>query len=189
MDSPLEIVYHHVLPSPRLEAQIRERFVKLKRLYPRIVRARVAVEMRHRQHRTGNFPEVHIEIQIPGHDVVVSNQPHHTPDRRSPDSLMMALRHAFQAAEERLKKFKQHQFGEVRLPPDIQVGRISGLEAEKKRGFIRTRDGHELYFHRNAMADGDFNDLHDGERVQYEVGMSDKGPAATRVWRSPRAAR
>ncbi len=36
MEEPLEIVFHNLEPSPAVEAEIRERFAKLEKLYDRL---------------------------------------------------------------------------------------------------------------------------------------------------------
>lgn len=184
MDSELEIAWHQISPTPEAEALIRERVEKLERMYPHIVSCRVSVEMLHRQHVKGNFPEVHIVIQVPGDEVVVSRELHRMNERRPPDNVATAIRQAFRAAEQRLKDFKRQQYGEVKPEPVALVGHVAQIEAEKNYGFISVEGGGTLYFHRNSVAGDGFDQLKDGERVEYEPGMSDKGPAATRVWRA-----
>src|SRR5690349_17248821 len=75
MERPLEIVFHNMQPSPALESLIRQRVDKLEKYYPRIVGCRVSVELPHKQHRrSGNIPEVHIEIHVPGQTLVVRKE-------------------------------------------------------------------------------------------------------------------
>jgi cold shock CspA family protein len=38
-----------------------------------------------------------------------------------------------------------------------------------------------LYFHRNSLLSGDFDDLKGGEEVYYNEGVGDTGPIATKV--------
>ena len=49
---------------------------------------------------------------------------------------------------------------------------------------IATGAGENVYFHRNALADGGFDDLHEGDAVQYTIVIGDNGPGAGRVWRT-----
>jgi cold shock CspA family protein len=184
MDASLEMVWHQITPDPDDESLIREHMEKLQRLHPHIISARVSVEMLHRQHVKGNFPEVHIVLQVPGKEIAISRELHRMNLPRPPDTVATAIRQAFKAAEQRLKDHKQQRSGEVKPEPEALVGHIAEIEAEKNYGFISVPGGGTLYFHRNAVADDGFDSLRDGERVQYEPGMSDKGPAATRVWRA-----
>jgi cold shock protein len=65
-------------------------------------------------------------------------------------------------------------------------GRIKTLVGGKGFGFIvpdggRERDD-ELFFHRSAVSGGaTFEDLREGQRVNFEVGQGPKGPRAEDV--------
>lgn len=184
MDSSLEIAWHQIDPAPEYEEMIRERMEKLERIYPHIISCRISIEMLHKQHVKGNFPEVHINLQVPGDEVVVSRELHRMNMRRPPNNVATAIRQAFRVAEQRLKDFKRKQYGEVTPAAPALVGHVAQLEPEKNYGFISVPGGGTLYFHRNSVAGDGFDRLRDGERVEYEPGMSDKGPAARRVWRA-----
>jgi cold shock CspA family protein/ribosome-associated translation inhibitor RaiA len=187
MEIPLEITFHDVPVSDEIEALIREHVTRLEKLYPRMVGCRVAIEMRHKQHRSGNVPEVHIDIRVPQREIVISREPHHVKDRRAAPDLHTTIRDAFKIAEKRLKEFKRQQNGDVKLKEAPLRGYISELIAEKNYGFIATGHGEDLYFHRNSVADEAFDDLREGQAVQYTVASGDKGPSAGRVWRTAEA--
>lgn len=187
MDIPLEIAFHNLEPSAEIEALIRGHVDRLEKLYPHLVGCRVSVEMLHKQHRNGNVPEVHIAIRVPGREIAISREPHKAKERRAAPNVHTSVKDAFRAAEQRLKDFKDLQYGEVKAKETPIQGYISQLVAEKNYGFIATGNGEELYFHRNAVADGDFEDLREGDAVQYSVVAGDKGPSAGRVWRTGEA--
>src|ERR1051325_7332700 len=75
MDTPLEIVFHNMPSSPTLEGDIRKRGGKLDRLYGHLVGCRVSVEQLHRRHQTGNLYDIHIDMRVPGEEIVVSREP------------------------------------------------------------------------------------------------------------------
>ena len=187
MDIPLEIAFHNVEPSAEIESLIREHVGKLEKLYPHLIGCRVSIEMLHKQHRNGNVPEIHIAIRVPGREIAVSREPHKAKLRRAAPNIHTSITDAFRAAEKRLKDFKQQQYGEVKAKDMPIQGYVAQLIAEKNYGFIATGNGGELYFHRNAVADGGFDDLREGDPVQYSVAMGDKGPSAGRVWRTAEA--
>jgi CspA family cold shock protein len=61
-------------------------------------------------------------------------------------------------------------------------GTIKKLVSERGFGFISTTDGKEYFFHRNELeTSSDFDRLIGGERVEFEIGSSPKGPQATKV--------
>ena len=187
MDIPLEIAFHNIEPTAEIETLVREHVSRLEKLYPHIVGCRVSVEMLHQQHRTGNVPAVHIAIRVPGREIAVSREPHKARQRRASPDVHTSVKDAFRAAEKRLKDFKELQYGEVKTKEMPIQGYVSELIAEKDYGFIATGNGEELYFHRNAVADGGFEELREGEAVQYSVVAGDKGPSAARVWRTSEA--
>ena len=49
-------------------------------------------------------------------------------------------------------------------------------------GFIKTEEGIDLFFHRNVLEGVDFNNLKEGQEVEFEMGQGRDGrPAATKV--------
>jgi cold shock CspA family protein/ribosome-associated translation inhibitor RaiA len=187
MDIPLEIAFHNLEPSAEIEALIREHAARLEKLYPHLIGCRVSVGMLHKQHRTGNVPEVHIAIRVPGKEIAISREPQKAKLRRAAPNVHTSIKDAFHAAEKRLKDFKRVQQGDVKMKEAPLQGYVVTLEAEKNYGFIATGNGEELYFHRNSVADAGFDDLHEGEAVQYTAVAGDKGPSAGRVWRTAEA--
>ena len=61
-------------------------------------------------------------------------------------------------------------------------GTIKKLVSDRGFGFIQAEDGKEYFFHRNELeTSADFDRLVGGEKVEFEVGQSPKGPQATKV--------
>ncbi|MEE8418555.1 MAG: cold shock domain-containing protein [Dehalococcoidales bacterium] len=49
-------------------------------------------------------------------------------------------------------------------------------------GFIKPEDGEDLFFHRNDLEGVEFNDLREGQEVEFEKGQGRDGrPAAVKV--------
>lgn len=183
MEIPVEITFHNMPSSPAVEAEIRERVAKLDRLYNHLIGCRVSVEHLHRRHQTGNVYEVHIEMRVPGEDVVVSREPNHARERYSDPDVNVALRDAFKTAERRLLEFKRKQRGDVKTHDDLFAGRISQLYPNEDHGFLLTHEGTQLYFHRNSLVQRDFDGLKVGDRVHFIETVGDTGPIASKVWR------
>lgn len=68
-----------------------------------------------------------------------------------------------------------------RLKRAMQQGTIARL-TDKGFGFIKA-DGMEkdLFFHSKEVVGAYFDDLREGDKVQFEVGEGPKGPNATQV--------
>jgi cold shock CspA family protein/ribosome-associated translation inhibitor RaiA len=186
METPVEIVFHNMPSSAAIDAEIRERVEKLDRMYNHLIGCRVSVEQLHRQHRTGNVYEVHIELRVPGEDVIVSREPHHARERYSDPDVNVALRNAFKTAERRLMEFKRKQRGDVKLHENdaFFAGQVSQLYPAEDHGFLLTHEGTQLYFHRNSLMHRDFDDLRIGDRVHFVQTVGDTGPIASKVRRA-----
>jgi ribosome-associated translation inhibitor RaiA/cold shock CspA family protein len=185
MQTPLEIAVHNMQPSEAVEAEIRKRAEKLDRIYDRLVGCRVSVEGLHKQHRTGNVYEVHIEMMVPGQNLVVSREPHRAKERFANPDVYASVREAFKAAERQLKDFKERQRGEVKPREAMLPGRITQIAAERDHGFLTTPSGTQLYFHRNSVMDNGFDTLRPGDPVSFIEAAGDTGPTASKVWRAP----
>ena len=63
----------------------------------------------------------------------------------------------------------------------MQQGTIKNLIAGRGYGFISAEDG-DLFFHHSAVPDGAFEQLQEGQTVEYEKGMGRQDrPCATLV--------
>jgi ribosome-associated translation inhibitor RaiA/cold shock CspA family protein len=184
MQKPLEISFTNMEASPAVEEDIRRRVAKLEKIYDRIVHCRVSVELLHRQHRTGNVFEVHIELALPGGELVVSREPHRAKEKYAFPDIRVSVRDAFEAAERQLKDFKERQRGEVKPHEVAFQGQVSQLYPAKDHGFILTHEGTQLYFHRNCVINAVFDKLKRGDPVQFVEIIGDTGPIASKVWLS-----
>ena len=64
----------------------------------------------------------------------------------------------------------------------MTTGTIKKLVSERGFGFIAASDGKEYFFHRNSLeTSADFDRLIGGERVEFEIESSPKGPQAASV--------
>jgi cold shock protein len=64
----------------------------------------------------------------------------------------------------------------------MPVGTIKKLVADRGFGFIAAEDGVEYFFHRSGLdRTMNFDSLAGGERVEFDIEASQKGPRAARV--------
>lgn len=183
MDRPLEIAFHNMMPSVSLEALIRQRTEKLEKHYGRVIGCRVSVEALHRQHRTGNSHECHIVLSMPGRsDLAVSRSPRRARQNYAHPDIRVSIREAFDAAERQLEDHKD-QLRTDTTPPSSSAlaGEVMLIEPGADHGFILTSTRSQLYFHRDSVTNGRFEDLHPGQRVHYVEEPGDAGPVATKI--------
>jgi ribosome-associated translation inhibitor RaiA/cold shock CspA family protein len=183
---PLEIAFHNIESSPRAEQEIRARVADLERLYDRLVSCRVRIDQRAKD-RTGTIPPVvHIELGIPGRsDLVVSHEPEHLLRKYRHPDLHKAINEAFRIAERQLLDLKERRDGRTKVgghdAENQFLGQIAEITPEQDFGFLMTKEGGLLYFHRNALLIGDFDALERGDQVYYNEDVGDTGPIATKV--------
>ena len=60
-------------------------------------------------------------------------------------------------------------------------GKISRIIRGRGFGFIDAEDGQEIFFHRSALEEIDFNALEEGKDVEFDVEEGPKGSKAVKV--------
>ena len=65
----------------------------------------------------------------------------------------------------------------------MQQGTVKWFNAKKGYGFISDAEGKDIFVHFSALNMDGFNELKDGEAVEFEVIEGDKGPQAANVTR------
>jgi ribosome-associated translation inhibitor RaiA len=108
MDRPLEVIFRNMQPSPELEALVQEHAARLEKLDNHIMGFRVTIELENHTHKTGNSPEVHIEIQVPGETLTINHN--HTRD----SDALISIHDAFRAATTQLKEYLARKAGRVK---------------------------------------------------------------------------
>lgn len=184
---PVEITFHNIESVAWAEEEIRARIAKLAKIYNRLVACRVRVVQRANNPAGTIPPVVRIEMGIPGRsDLVVSHEPEHLWQKfRNPD-LRDAIREAFRIAEVQLTELKRklddRSQGDVfRETENQMLGQVANIDSSGDFGFILTNTGGRLYFHRNSVLTGTFEDLRRGDEVYYVEEMGDTGPTASKV--------
>jgi ribosome-associated translation inhibitor RaiA len=183
---PLEIAFHNVERSEWAEQEIRARVAELERIYGRLISCRVRIDQRAKDLTGAIPPVVHIELGIPGRsDLVVSHEPEHLLRKYRHPDLRKAINEAFRIAERQLVDLKEQRDGRTKAGDhDVEnqsLGQIAELTPEDDFGYLMTKEGGLLYFHRNSLLSGAFDDLERGDHVYYNEDVGDTGPIATKV--------
>jgi ribosomal subunit interface protein len=176
----LQITFRHMDPSPALEERIRQRVEELYQFYDRIVACRVVVEEQHRRQQQGNLFHIRIDLTVPGREIVVGRD---AGVNHAHEDAYVAVRDAFDAARRQLEDYVRDRRGEGKLHSVPDHGRVARLLPDRDCGFIVTPGGEEIYFHRNSVAGGGFDQLEVGTEVRFvaQAGESANGPQASTV--------
>lgn len=173
MQSPLQITTRDIPHSEALENHIRQKVAKLETFYPHIMGCHVVVDVPHKHKHQGRQFNIHLDINVPGNELVVN--------READGDVYVALRDAFDAAKRQLSSFGRRQRGAVKSHAPVLRGRVTRLVPEEDYGFIEAEDGHERYFHRVNLANGDFDKLSPGGEVHFLEDIATEGLQAKRV--------
>lgn len=64
---------------------------------------------------------------------------------------------------------------------NVAEGTVKWFNAQKGYGFIKQDNGDDIFVHYSEIIGGGFKSLIEGDRVVFEVGEGQKGPAALKV--------
>ncbi len=176
MQSPVQITFRDMSPSPSIAAQVERRAAKLDTFFERIVRCHVVVESPHRHKKHGTCFHVRIDIHVPGRELVVSKNP----DDAKVDA-HAAVDDAFGDAERMLEEFAALHEADTKRHRRPPHGVVTKLFVDRGYGFIEAEDGREVYFHQNSVLGTRFDKLIVGARVRFAEEDGDNGPQASTV--------
>lgn len=180
MQTPIEISFKHVEPSDEIKALVEEKVAQLEKFYDGITSCHVYIRAPHQSQRKGNLFEVTIEVRVPGDELVVGNNQN---DVARHEHLEVTLRDAFAAMAKEIKRWKGQISGEVKTHDGQLQGKIVEIHHDQDYGQIIATDNRLIYFHRNSVVDGTFDDLRPRDPVELVVQTkeSDIGPQASTV--------
>ncbi|MBW1989321.1 MAG: HPF/RaiA family ribosome-associated protein [Deltaproteobacteria bacterium] len=177
---PLEITFRNVEKTEYLENLIREKADKLDQRAEKLSRVRVKVEKPNEFLESGNPYRVVIEMRMPPErDMIVRRE---VGEGDMHDAVDVVIRDAFEAALRRLEKAARKVRGDVKTHPEQQTTAVvMRVFKDQGYGFLRTVDNREIFFHENAVLNGDFDRLEAGTGVHFAEEMGENGPQATSV--------
>jgi len=186
MQVPLEIAFHNVDHSDWAEDEIRSHVARLEEIYKRLTSCRVRVDQRANNAHQTIPPVVRIEIALPGRkDIVVAHEPERLQRKFQRPDLHNAINEAFRIAERQLSEYKERLSDRTAAMTHEAAneffGQVAELLPDRDHGFLMTKEGGLLYFHRNALLTGDFDRLKRGDALTYVEEVGDTGPIATKV--------
>lgn len=111
MPIDLQTTYRDFPPPLLAEKRIRNRVEKLERLFPRIIACHVIAEEAHQRHHKGTLYGVHVNVTVPGGEIVASREHH---DKHSHEDFYVAMRDAFDALERQLRSHAERQQDEIK---------------------------------------------------------------------------
>lgn len=175
---PYQITCRNVPLNPGLRNFVRGYVRKLKSFYPQILRCQVTLSVPHRRHRRGQCYHVMVRAEVAGPDLVVSREAELDPAH---ENLALSIHDAFRALERQLEDQIRERRGYVKLLERLPRARVSRVFLDRDFGFLETDDGSEVYFHKNSVKRGRFDQLRPGDEVRFHLGKGIEGPQASVV--------
>ncbi|GAX34460.1 HPF/RaiA family ribosome-associated protein [Nodularia sp. NIES-3585] len=183
MKVPPEITYRNVEKTTAIDNLVHEKIAKLENVCDRISSCHIAIEKVHDRPRSGSPYRVRIDLTVPpGHELVAERNP---AESNQYDPLDAVIRDAFNAARQQLVKLNERQhesdYAHNQEEAEETTALITKLFKDRGYGFLKTLDGHEIYFHRNSVIHHDFDRLEIGTAVHFSFVEGEEGPQATTV--------
>ena len=106
MQTPVQISFHGLDSSEAVESRIREKVAKLEHFFDRITSARVVVEKHHSSTAVKDQPfHVSIFLEVPGEELVVTQDPKSDAALKDHQDIGIALRDAFATMQRQLRDY------------------------------------------------------------------------------------
>jgi cold shock CspA family protein/ribosome-associated translation inhibitor RaiA len=179
MQSPLQLSWRGLEPTPEMVEAIHTRVQKLERAFPELIGCRVLVEVPHHRHRKGNLYHLRVELAVPGPDIIVDRAPQ---EHQPSESFRVAVTETFKAARRQLEDCAQVRHREVKVPEEAPTGRVSMLFPYEGYGFIRDAVGQDIYFSSNSLVNMAFDEIEEGDEVRFVEEGGALGPQASTVY-------
>lgn len=170
---PVHIQFQGTASSEALRAVARGHAHKLESFAPDIMACRVTIDLEQKHKHQGRPFGVHIDLTLPGHELVVNRVQH--------EDVYVALRDAFDNMKRQLEDVVRKRRGQEKQHPVPLHGELVRLDQAGGFGFIRTPAGDEYYFSRDNLADTPFEHLQSGAAVQFIPEAGGEGLQAKRV--------
>lgn len=179
MQTPPQITFRGLNPSPAVDALIRERLERLERFHDRITSARVTVEKSTARGHRGHLFHVAVDLEVPGGLVVVNRKPG---DVNAHEDIAVAVRDAFAAATRQLEDHvRRLEPAHAKTHAEKRHATVVRLFPEEGYGFLKMADGAEVYFHRDSVVRDDWEKLDLGSEVEFSLLDGEKGPFAVNL--------
>lgn len=176
MQLPVEITYRGVEKTDEIDNLIRTKADRLDKFCDHITRCEVAIEQPNQSQREGSPFRVRVDVRVPpGHELVADEK---QTEHEMHEPLTKIIGDAFKTMERQLKDLVERQRREVKTHVEERA-LITKLFSDY--GFITDGGGVDIYFHRNAVVNGDFAELKIGTEVRFDLSHGEMGPQASTV--------
>jgi len=181
METEPQILFERFEPSQSLRDRVDAEIAKLDQIYDRITACRVAIRADSGPRQNAELYSVHIHLVLPGgHEVAVTRDPGRNFNHPY-DIPNLVVQDAFKVATRQLREQVRKMRGEVKTSEGPPLATVIRLFPEQGYGFLETDDRREIFFHKAAVVNDEFEQLEVGDRVTYHESRGEQGPQASTV--------
>jgi ribosome-associated translation inhibitor RaiA len=106
MKLPLQISFKNLARDEHITEIIKEKAAKLDRLCDDIIQCRVMIDIPHRNHKTGNFYSVRLDISVPGVELAASREADNEIENKD---IHHVLKEAFESAYRQVEYYNRRR--------------------------------------------------------------------------------
>ena len=173
-----EISFRDMEPSAAVEQLIQRRVKRLEHIFSQVAACRVIVEAPHKHRLRGNLFHVRIDLSAPQSETVSARD---VGVNIAHEQVNVAIRDAFAAIKRQLERHKEKIRFDYHLADSLPTGAVKDIFHVDDYGILETKDGREIYFHRNSVLDGNFDKIIVGDVLRFAEELGEKGPQASTV--------
>jgi ribosomal subunit interface protein len=167
----IEIQTQHVEMLPEWRTLIDARLAHFGERYPELIR--VHVTLKHGRHHRHGTEEVDVVATCSGATLRAAKQE---------EEMRAAVHAALDALERELAQHHAARRHVGKVPGARPSGKITRIFTDRGCGFVLTEEGEEVYFHRNALHELNFESLPLGLPVELEIERGGRWLQASRVF-------
>nr|BFD63632.1 ribosome-associated translation inhibitor RaiA [Bdellovibrio sp. HM001] len=164
--------------SVAVTSAIQDHADTLEETCPQLLSCHVVVERPPRKQHQGGIYHIKIRMTVPGNILVVDRE---RGLNHAHEDVYVAIRDAFLSARRRVDEYMRMMGGYVKTKNNSNHAKVLRISPDLEYGFLLTEDNREIYFHRNSVVTGNFDELMPGQEVRFAEDMGEKGPKATSV--------
>jgi cold shock CspA family protein len=179
MQTPVQVTFRQVDPSPAVETRTRELAERLNHYCDRITGCHIVIQGPPAHRHKGAPYSVRIDVIVPGQELSVDSERDLHAEHAD---IYVALRDAFDAMRRQLEDYVRRRRGDTKHhEAALRTGVIAEIDANAGYGRIDSDDGRLVYFHSRSVHDAKFKNLAVGTPVKFEDEAGDAGPQAVAV--------
>lgn len=179
MQTDLQVAWERLEPSEFLQKRIEREVAGLEKTFGRITSCKVFVEGPGHRHKQGGLYSIRVRLKLPGgKELSASRNP---PEAQAHEDPYVAVRDVFDALRRQLRDHVKEWQDTPKQGFTQPHGVIARVFADQGYGFIRSDEGREIYFHRNAVLNDEFDKLRAGTEVRFDEEEGENGPQASTV--------